>query len=255
MVQNTPKHRLRYIGDNCVCSFEHILRKFDTPKQCIRPRNTRFATFFMQTVAKCSKTLPNIVWGLLETIGCVRANLIYGSSVPWNSAFGLETPILQLFSCKRQRNARKHYQTSFEVYWRQLGVFVWTYFTEVRYAETVHSPPKHPFCNFFHADNSEMLQNTPKHRLRSIGDNWVCLCEHSLRKFGTPKQCIRLRYTRFTTSFMQIIAKCYKTLPNIVWGLLETIACVRANIFYGSLVPRTSALGPYTPVLQLISCS
>ncbi|WP_206745231.1 hypothetical protein, partial [Listeria monocytogenes] len=38
--------------------------------------------------------------------------------------------------------------------------------------------------------------------------------------------------------FMQIIPKCYKTLPNIVRGLLETIACVRANTIYGSSVPR-----------------
>ena len=156
MLQNTPKRRLRSIGDNWVCSCEQILWKDDTPKQCIQLRYTRFATFFMQTVAKCSK----------------------------------------------------HSQTSFEVYWRQLDVFVRTHFTEVRYPETVHFASKHPFCMFFHANGSEMLQNNPKHRLRSIGDNWVCSCEHILRKFGTPKQCIRLQCTRFATFFMQIIAKC-----------------------------------------------
>ena len=96
------------------------------------------------------------------------------------------------------------------------GVFVRTYFKEVRYPETVHSAPMHPFWNFFHADNSEMLENTPKRRLRSIGDNWVCSCEHILRKFGTPKQSIRPPNTRFATFFMQTAAKRYKTLPNIV---------------------------------------
>ena len=188
--------------------------------------------------------------------------MFYGSSVPRNSAFGPETPVLQLSSCRCLRNAQNHSQTSFQVYWRQLGVFVRkkfsetthsapkhpfctyfpgdgremlqntpkhrfrslrelvvfvrTYFTEVRYPETVHSVTNHPFCKFFHSNGSEMLQNTPKHRLRSIGDNWVCSCEYILWKFGTPKQCIRHRYTRFVTFFMQIITKCYKTLPNIV---------------------------------------
>ena len=108
-----PKHRLRSTGDNWVCLCEHILQKLDTPKQCIRPRNNRFATFFMQTVAKCSKTLP-------------------------------------------------------------------------------------------------------KHRLRSTGDNWVCLCEHILRKFGTPKLCIRPRNNHFGNFFMQTVANRTKTLPNIV---------------------------------------
>ena len=123
------------------------------------------------------------------------------------------------------QNTPKHHLRS------NLGVFVRTYFTEVRYPETVSSAPKHPFCNFLHANGSEMLQITPKHRLWSIGDNWVCSCEHILRKFGTPKQCIRLRYTRFATLSVQTVAKCSKTLPNIVCGLLETIGCVCANIF------------------------
>ena len=133
-------------------------------------------------------------------------------------------------------------------------MFVRTYFTEVRNSETVHSALKDPVCNFFHTDRSEMLQDTPKHRFRSIADNWVCSCEHILRKFGTSKQCIRLRYTDFATFFMQIIAKSYKTLPNIVLGLLETIGSVRANIIYGRSVPRNSAFGPETRVLQLFSC-
>ena len=164
MLQNTPKHRLRSIGDNWVCSCEHILRKFGTPKQCIRLRHTRFPTFFMQTVAKCSKILPNIVCGLLETIGCVRANIFYRSSVPRNIELGSDTPALHLF----------------------------------------------------YANGSEMLQNTPIHRLWSIGDNWVCSCERILRKFGTSKQCIPPRNTFFASFFMQTIAKCRKTLPNIV---------------------------------------
>ena len=120
--------------------------------------------FFMQIVAKCSKTLPNIVSGLLETFGCVHANIFCGSSVP----------------------------------------------------KTVHSAPKDPICSFFHTDRSEMLQDTPKHRFRSVGDNWFCSSEHILRKFGTPKQCIRLRYTHFATFSMQTVAKFSKTLSNIV---------------------------------------
>ena len=41
-----------------VCSCQKICRKFGTPKLCIRPRNARFASFFMQSPPKSSKTLP-----------------------------------------------------------------------------------------------------------------------------------------------------------------------------------------------------
>ena len=131
-------------------------------------------------------------------------------------------------------------------------MFVRTYFAEVRYPEIVNSAPKHPFCNFVHANGSEMLQNTPKLHLWSIGE--VCSCEHILRKFGTPKQCIRRRNTHLATFSMQTVAKWSKSLPNIVCGLLETIGCVCANIFYGSSVPRNSAFGSDTPVVQLFPC-
>ena len=164
MLQNTPKHRFRSIGDSWVCSCEHILRKFGTPKQCIRPRKTQFATFFIQIVAKCSKTLPNIALGLLETIGCVRANIFYRSSVPRNSAFAPKHPFCNFFHANGSEMLENTPKTSCEVYWRQLGVSVRTYFTEARYPETVHSAPN----------------------------------------------------IRFATCFMQTVAKCSKTLPNIV---------------------------------------
>src|SRR5579883_241626 len=92
-------------------------------------------------VAKWSKTLPNIILGLIEAIGCVCAKTFVGPSIPRNSTLVY-------------RNA----------------------------------PVSHRFA------------------------------------------CIR-------------VAKCSKTLPNIILGLMEAIGCVRAKTFVGSLVPRNIAFG------------
>lgn len=48
----------------------------------------------------------------------------------------------------------------------------------IRRSETVHSVPKHLFCNNFRADCCEILQKTPKHHFSSIRDNWVCSYEN-----------------------------------------------------------------------------
>ena len=50
---------------------------------------------------------------------------------------------------------------------------------------------------------SEILQNTIKHHFRSNGGYWVCSCENVRRKFGTPKQCIRVtKHTSFLSLCM-----------------------------------------------------
>ena len=98
MLENTPKHRFGSNGGNWVCSCEKVHRKFNTTKLCARPRNTRFASFLIYKVAKCSKTLPSNVLGLMKVIGCVRAKKFIGSSVVQNSAFDPETHVSHLFS-------------------------------------------------------------------------------------------------------------------------------------------------------------
>src|SRR5690349_3185359 len=89
-----------------------------------------------------------------------------------------------------------------------------------------------------------MLQSTPKHHFGSNGGYWVCSCENVRWKFGTPKQCVTIpKRTSLSHRFACIqIAKCCKTLPNIILGLMEAIGCVRAKTFVGTSIPRNSAL-------------
>src|SRR5579883_1263478 len=46
-----------------------------------------------------------------------------------------------------------------------------------------------------------MLQNTPKYHFGSNGGYWVCSCETVRRKFGTPKQCLRVPKRTSFSSF------------------------------------------------------
>ena len=51
-------------------------------------------------------------------------------------------------------------------------------YSEVRYPETVHPDTEtEPFRSVLHAEDTETLQITPKHRFLSNGGYWVCSCE------------------------------------------------------------------------------
>ena len=72
--------------------------------------NTCFASIFVQEVAKRTKTVSIIVFGLTEVIGFVRAKKFVGSSVCQNCAFGPEMLFAHHFSCSRYPNPPKHSQ-------------------------------------------------------------------------------------------------------------------------------------------------
>src|SRR5579883_1959847 len=58
--------------------------------------------------AKCSKTLPNIISGLMEAIGCVRAKTFVRTSVPRNNALLYRNaPVSHRFACIRVAKCSK----------------------------------------------------------------------------------------------------------------------------------------------------
>src|SRR5689334_10343212 len=103
--------------------------------------------------------------------------------------------------------------------------------------------PKHTSLSSFcmHSGN-EMLQNTPKHHFGSNGGYWVCSCENVRQNIGTPKQCILYRNAPVSHRFIFIrVVRCSKTLPNMIFCLMEANGCVRAETFVGTSVPQNSA--------------
>ena len=109
-----PNHHLGPTRGYWVCSCEKIRWGFGTPKQYVRvPKNTLFASIFVQEVAKRTKTLTIIVLGLTEVIGCVRAKKFVRSSVCRNCAFGHETLFSHHFSCSRYQILQNTPKTSF----------------------------------------------------------------------------------------------------------------------------------------------
>ena len=136
-------------------SGEKACRRFRTPETVDSAPKQEFCNFFVLNVPKCSKTLPNIVLGLTEVIGYIRAKKLVGGSGPPNSAFGPETRVLDLFHAERNetlQNTPKHRFGSNGGYWVRSGKKARRRF---RTPKTVHSTPKHEFCNFF-------VPNVPK---------------------------------------------------------------------------------------------
>ena len=141
MLQNTLKHHLGLMEAIGSVRAKTFIGTSVSRNSASVYRNTTVShRFACIRVAKCSKTLPNIILGLMEAIGSVRAKTFVRSSLFWNS--------------------------------------------ELVYRNT---PVSHPFA------------------------------------------CIR-------------VAKCSKTLQNIILGLMEAIGCVRVKTFVRSSVPRNSAL-------------
>ena len=82
MLQNTPKHRFGSNGGYWVCSAEKSHRRFRTPEPVHLAPKHEFCNFFVPNLPKRSKTLRNIISGLTEVIGCVRAKKLVGGSGP-----------------------------------------------------------------------------------------------------------------------------------------------------------------------------
>jgi hypothetical protein len=85
------------------------------------------------------------------------------------------------------------------------------------YPEIVHLGPKHKFSTYYMAKVSEVLRNTPKHY---FGSNGV---ERMLCNFGAPKPISAVRpETQVLHLFTyKRLWKCFETLSNIIWGLME----------------------------------
>src|SRR5690348_14902245 len=65
--------------------------------------------------------------------------------------------------------------------------------SEVRYPETrIRLSKRTSFSSFWMHSGSKRLQNTAKYHFGSNGGCWVCSCENVRRKFGTPKQWLRV---------------------------------------------------------------
>src|SRR5579883_2136935 len=87
MLQNYLKHHLGLMeAIRCVRAKTFIGTSVSRNSASVyrnTPVSHRFACI---RVAKCSKTLQNIILGLMEAIGCVRVKTFVRSSVPRNSA-------------------------------------------------------------------------------------------------------------------------------------------------------------------------
>ena len=114
-LQNTPKHRFGSNGGYWVRLGEKARRRFRTPKTVHSDPKHEFCNFFVPNVPKRSKTLPNIVLGLTEVIGCVRAKKLVGGSGPPKQCIRTRNTSFATFSCRTYRNAPKHFQTLFWV--------------------------------------------------------------------------------------------------------------------------------------------
>ena len=64
MLPTTAKHHFGSKEVEYMLSLRNLFRNFGTPKSCIRPRNTSFASFSCRRFAKCSQPLQNIILGL-----------------------------------------------------------------------------------------------------------------------------------------------------------------------------------------------
>ena len=125
-----------------MCSCENVHRKFGTLKQKSGYRNApvshRFACI---RVAKGLKTRPNIILGLMEAIGCVRAKTSVGSPVPRTSGFGYrDKPVYHRFACIRVGKVSKMLPNIILGLLKAIGcVHAKTFIETSVYPETVHS--------------------------------------------------------------------------------------------------------------------
>ena len=114
-LQNTPKHRFGSNGGYWVRSGKNARRRFLTPETVHSASKHEFCNFFVPNVPNRSKTLPNILLGLTEVIGCVQAKILVGGSGHPKQCIRPRNTSFATFSCRTYRNAPKHSQTSFWV--------------------------------------------------------------------------------------------------------------------------------------------
>ena len=138
-------------------------------------------------------------------------------SDPQNSAFEPETRVLHLFRAERTetlQNTPKHHFGSNGGYWVRLGEKARRRF---RTRKTVHSGPKHEFCNFF-------VPNVPK-RSKTLPNIILDLTEviGSVRAkklvggSGTAKQCNRARNTTLSTFSCRTYRNAPKHSQTLFW--------------------------------------
>src|SRR5579883_1312974 len=154
------------------------------------PVSHRFACI---RVAKCSKTLLDIILGLMEVIGCARAKTFVGTSVPRNRAWVYQNaPVSHRFGCNRVAKSSKTLPNII------LGLMEVTGYARAK-----------TFVGTSLPRNSALVHpNVP------VSHRFACIC----------------------------VARCSKTLPNIILGLMEIIGCAGAKTFVGTSVPRNTAL-------------
>ena len=121
-------------------------RRFRTPETVHSAPKHEFWNFFMPNVLKRCQTS---LWVLQRLLGAFGRKSSSEVPDPRTSAFGPATGVLQLFRAERTetlQNTPKHRFGSNGGYWVRSSEKSRRRF---RTPETVHSAPKHEFCNFF----------------------------------------------------------------------------------------------------------
>jgi hypothetical protein len=158
-----------------------------------------------------SKTLPNIILGLMELNGWNFFEIIFTTSVPLNRAFGPETQVSRQFTFLRIPKYSKHSQTSLLVWGIRTNAFSGKWFSQFWYLEIVLSLPKQKFLSFYITKVSKLHENNPNHYFLCNGVEWMHMVWNHSHNFGTPKYCIQDRNTSFASFRMW---KVYKVLQN-----------------------------------------
>ena len=94
------------------------------------------------------------------------------------------------------------------------------------------------FTSFYVLKVCKMLRKTPKHRFVSNGVEWMLSLRNYFRKFGTRNSAFRLETQVLHHFTCRRFAKCFKTLPNIVLGLVESNGCCCCETMFGISVPE-----------------
>ena len=120
----------------------------DTRNSAFHPER-RVLQLFRAERTEMLKILPNIILGLTEVIGCVRAKKLAGGSGPAKQCIRARNTSFASFSCRTYRN---YHFGSNGGYLVRSGEKARRRF---RTPEIVLSAPKQEFCNFF-------MPNVPK---------------------------------------------------------------------------------------------
>jgi hypothetical protein len=166
----------------------------------------------MWKVDGCSKTLAIIILGPKQHDGCIWCETNFATSVPYNSAFMLDTQVLHHF--EHLLNASKCSQTSFKAHWSWMHAFGVKPFLQPRYPEIVHSLPKQKFCIFL---LNEGYWDARKHSKTTFLVQWSRM--NAFFATSVPRNSALKPETQVLSIFaFWRFPKCSKTLPNIILG-------------------------------------